>query len=113
MAKLSDVANVAGVYNPTTGHYYKPETPMTIQEANAVASNMIARNPAQPSTNRPNFGWSEADLEFYYKTDDESKATNDVANMSRTPVNYAPQPTNNSGLYLCIGVLAVLLFLNR
>lgn len=106
---------IAAVYNPTTGQYYQPQKTMTMQQANAAASAMIARNPAPPATpNRPNFGWSNDELSYTSERGVETtKEIENVGNLNPTQQYSAGAKTNYSGLYIAVGVIAFIMFLNK
>lgn len=106
---------IAAVYNPTTGQYYEPQKPMIMQQANTTAAAMLARNHAAPTTpNRPNFGWSSDDIIFTSGGGIETtKEIENTGNLNPTQQYSAGEKTNYSGLYIAIGVLAFVMFLNK
>lgn len=106
---------IAAVYNPTTGQYTQFSKPVTMQQANTTAAAMLARNPAAPTTpNRPNFGWSEDELIFNSGRGVETtKEIENTGNLNPTQQYSAGAKTNYSGLYIAVGVIAFIMFLNR
>lgn len=116
MARISEVANVHAIFNPTTGETKQFGGTVTMQQANTVSAEMISRNPATKSSDRksPSFGWRSGNYPLFEEYNKESfKEVENVGNLNPTQQYQAGDRTNNSGLYVAVGVLALFLFLNK